>query len=42
MQDLPQLYLYYSPFPYAYSSKVQGFLATPLGNKHMEDVWLSK
>ena len=40
--DLPQLYLYYSPYPYAYSSKVQGFLATPLGNMHMEDVWLSK
>ncbi len=42
LTDLPQLYLYYSPYPYAYSSKVQGFLATPLGNMHMEDVWLSK
>jgi peptide/nickel transport system substrate-binding protein len=42
MQDLPQVYLYYSPFAYAYSSKVHGFFATPLGNQHMEDVWLSK
>jgi peptide/nickel transport system substrate-binding protein len=41
-QDLPQLYLFYSPFPYAYSSKVQGFFATPLGNMHLEEVWLSK
>ena len=42
VSDLPQLYLYYSPYPYAYSSKVHGFLATPLGNMHMEDVWLSQ
>jgi peptide/nickel transport system substrate-binding protein len=42
LTDLPQLYLYYSPYPYAYSSKVHGFLATPLGNMHMEDVWLTK
>ncbi len=41
-QDLPQLYLFYSPFPYAYSDKVQGFFVTPLGNMHLEDVWLSK
>lgn len=42
MQDLPQIYLYYRPFAYAYSSKVHGFFVTPLGNQHMEDVWLSK
>jgi peptide/nickel transport system substrate-binding protein len=41
-QDHPQLYLFYSPFPYAYSDKVQGFFVTPLGNMHLEDVWLSK
>jgi len=41
-QDLPQLYLFYSPFPYAYSSTVQGFFVTPLGNMHLEDVWLGK
>ena len=40
--DLPQLYLFYSPFPYAYSTAVQGFFVTPLGNMHLEDVWLSK
>ncbi len=33
-------YLYYSPFPYAYSSKVHGFFVSPLGNFHLEDVWL--
>ena len=33
-------FLYYSPFRYAYSDKVQGFLVYPLGNYHMEDVWL--
>lgn len=42
LQDLPQLYLFYSPFPYAYSSKVQGFFVTPLGNMHLENVWLNK
>ena len=34
-------FLYYSPFRYAYSSRVNGFLVTPLGNYHMENVWLS-
>ena len=42
VSDLPQLYLFYSPFPYAYSTAVQGFFVTPLGNMHLEDVWLSK
>ena len=42
LSDLPQLYLFYSPFPYAYSTKVQGFFVTPLGNMHLEDVWLTK
>ena len=35
-------FLYYSPYRYAYSSKVQGFLVYPTGNYHMEDVWLQK
>jgi peptide/nickel transport system substrate-binding protein len=35
-------FLYYSPFRYAYSSKVKGFVVYPTGNYHMEDVWLQK
>jgi peptide/nickel transport system substrate-binding protein len=42
LQDLPQLYLFYSPLAYAYTDKVQGFFVTPLGNMHLEDVWLNK
>ena len=33
-------FLYYSPFRYATSSKVHGFFVYPLGNYHLEDVWL--
>jgi peptide/nickel transport system substrate-binding protein len=33
-------FIYYSPFPYAYSNKVHGFFVSPLGNFHLEDVWL--
>ena len=33
-------FLYYSPFRYAYTSKLHGFLVYPLGNYHLEDVWL--
>src|SRR4051812_41491027 len=32
--------LYYSPFRYAYRSNVNGFVVYPLGNYHLEDVWL--
>ena len=35
-------FLYYSPFSYSYSSKVQGFQVYPTGNYHLEDVTLSK
>ena len=35
-------FLYYSPFRYAYSSKLHGFNVYPLGNYHLEDAWLSK
>lgn len=31
--------LYYSPYAYASSDKVQGLSVTPLGNYHLEDVW---
>ncbi len=41
-KDAFMAYLYYSPYPYATTSKVHGFFVTPLGNMHMEDVWLSK
>ncbi len=40
--DAFMAYLYYSPYPYAATSNVHGFYVTPLGNMHMEDVWLSK
>ena len=33
-------FLYYSPYRWAYSSKVHGFFVEPLGNYHLEDVWL--
>ena len=33
-------FLYYSPFRYAYSSKLHGFFVYPLGNYHLEDAWL--
>jgi peptide/nickel transport system substrate-binding protein len=33
-------FLFYSPFRYAYSSKLHGFFVYPLGNYHLEDVWL--
>ena len=39
-QDAFAGFLYYSPFPYAYSNKVHGFHVSPLGNFHLEDVWL--
>jgi peptide/nickel transport system substrate-binding protein len=41
-QDAFMAFLYYSPYPYAATSNVHGFYVTPLGNMHMEDVWLSK
>jgi peptide/nickel transport system substrate-binding protein len=41
-QDAFMAFLYYSPFRYAYSSKVKGFVVYPTGNYHMEDVWLQK
>jgi peptide/nickel transport system substrate-binding protein len=37
---MPQVPLYYSPYQYAWSTKVQGFKVSPLGNYHLEDVWL--
>src|SRR6185437_12686076 len=41
-QDAFMAFLYYSPYPYATTTNVHGFYVTPLGNMHMEDVWLSK
>jgi peptide/nickel transport system substrate-binding protein len=40
--DAFMAFLYYSPYPYANTSNVHGFFVTPLGNMHMENVWLSK
>lgn len=41
-QDAFLGFLYYSPFSYSFSTKVQGFQVYPTGNYHMEDVSLSK
>lgn len=40
--DIPLLPVYYSPFSYAYSTKVHGLYIYPTGNYHLENVWLSK
>jgi peptide/nickel transport system substrate-binding protein len=42
ISDVPQIPLFYQPFAYAYSSSVHGFFPYPLGNYHLEDVWLSR
>jgi peptide/nickel transport system substrate-binding protein len=39
--DAFMAFLYYSPYAYVESSNVHGFDVTPLGNYHMENVWLS-
>jgi peptide/nickel transport system substrate-binding protein len=31
---------YYSPYAYATTSSVKGFFVTPLGNYHLENVWM--
>ena len=33
-------FLYYSPYRWAYTSKLHGFFVYPLGNYHLEDAWL--
>jgi peptide/nickel transport system substrate-binding protein len=40
-QDAFMAFLYYSPFRYATTDKVHGFFVYPLGNYHLENVWLS-
>ncbi|HEU5387917.1 MAG TPA: ABC transporter substrate-binding protein [Streptosporangiaceae bacterium] len=40
--DAFMAFLYYSPYAYATTSAVHGFYVTPLGNYHLENVWLSK
>jgi peptide/nickel transport system substrate-binding protein len=41
-KDAFMAFLYYSPYPYAATTNTHGFFVTPLGNMHMENVWLSK
>jgi peptide/nickel transport system substrate-binding protein len=41
-QDAFMIFLYYTPYRYAFSDKVHDFLVYPTGNFHLEDVWLSK
>lgn len=40
--DAFMAFLYYSPYAYATSDSVHGFYVTPLGNYHLENVWMSK
>jgi len=40
--DAFSVFLYYSPYQYAMSTKVHGFNVYPTGNYHLEDVWLSR
>ena len=35
-------FLYYSPYRYAFTSKLHGFAVYPTGNYHLEDAWLQK
>ncbi len=39
-QDAFQGFLFYSPYRWAYTSKLHGFFVQPLGNYHLEDAWL--
>jgi peptide/nickel transport system substrate-binding protein len=39
-QDAFMGFLYYSPYRWAYTSKLHGFFVQPLGNYHLEDAWL--
>jgi peptide/nickel transport system substrate-binding protein len=39
-EDAFAAFLYYSPLRWAYSTKVHGFFVYPLGNYHLEDVWI--
>jgi peptide/nickel transport system substrate-binding protein len=39
--DAFMTFFYYSPYAYLTSSSVHGFYVTPLGNYHMENVWLN-
>lgn len=41
-QQIPMVWLGYSPFSYAYASSVHGFRVDTQGNTHFENVWLSK
>ncbi len=41
-EDAFMAFLYYSPYAYATSTKINGFFVTPLGNYHLQDVWKSK
>ena len=41
-EDAFMVFLYHSPYRYAFSDTVNGFLVYPTGNYHMEDVWLSQ
>ncbi len=41
-QQIPMVWLGYSPFAYAYSTSVHGFRVTTQGSTHFENVWVGK
>ena len=41
-EDAFLAFLYYSPFSYSTSTKVQGFQVYPTGNYHLEDVTIGQ
>ena len=40
--DAFMVFFYYSPYAYAMGGNVRDFFVTPLGNYHVENVWISK
>jgi peptide/nickel transport system substrate-binding protein len=41
-QDSPVVFLYFTPYVYAYTSAVHGFYVYPTGNYPLQNVWLSR
>jgi peptide/nickel transport system substrate-binding protein len=41
-QEVPQITLVFGPNAFSFRDTVNGFFVNPMGNRHLEDVWLSK
>jgi peptide/nickel transport system substrate-binding protein len=40
--EVPQIPILFATQSFAYSDRVHGFFVNPMGNRHLEDVWLEK